>query len=114
MTKDQFLNSWAKELAIDSTMSDIDAKEFLHDFYDKVIGFIQYMSKEESWISIKDMFPDKSCKILACSEEGVIGVEEFKKGDRSIYCDSTDSGYATHWMPLPEKPLAAFGKEGEK
>ena len=39
MTKDQFLNSWAKELAIESTMSDIDAKKFIHAFYDKVIGF---------------------------------------------------------------------------
>lgn len=41
MTKDQFLNSWSKELATESTMSTIDAKKFLNTFYDKVIGFEQ-------------------------------------------------------------------------
>ena len=39
MTKDTFLNSWAKELAADSTMSLPDAKKFLFGFYDKVVGF---------------------------------------------------------------------------
>ena len=39
MKKDQFLNSWAKELAIESTISDIDAKKFLYNFYDKAIAF---------------------------------------------------------------------------
>jgi hypothetical protein len=39
MNKDTFLNSWSGELAIESSMSDIDAKKFLFDFYEKVVRF---------------------------------------------------------------------------
>ena len=46
MNKDQFLNSWARELAIESTMIDIDAKKFLYTFYDKVVKFNKLLEPE--------------------------------------------------------------------
>lgn len=55
------------------------------------------------WISVKERMPELKEEIICCSEEGYISVEKYRGGD-DIYCDSTDSGYATHWMPLPEPP----------
>jgi len=39
MTKDTFLNAWSRELAMQSTMSEQEAKFFLHSFYSAVVGF---------------------------------------------------------------------------
>ncbi len=47
MTKDQFLNSWSKELSIESNMAQIEAKKFLHAFYDKAIRFAELTTKTE-------------------------------------------------------------------
>ena len=58
-----------------------------------------------NWINVNDKMPDVKGEYLVYSEEGYISVEKYdpKKGV-DIYCDSTDSGYATHWMELPEPP----------
>ena len=47
MNRDQFLNSWSKELALLSSMNSIEAKRFLHAFYDNVVGFIQSKSEKD-------------------------------------------------------------------
>lgn len=55
------------------------------------------------WISVKERLPEKKDEYLVFSEEGYISVEKYVGGE-DIYCDSNDSGYATHWMPLPKPP----------
>jgi len=56
------------------------------------------------WINVNDRLPEHGVEVLCISEEGRISVEERMKGQEWIYCDKTDSGNATHWMPLPPPP----------
>ena len=56
------------------------------------------------WINVTDRLPKKSGKYICYSEEGYVSIEDYEMGEQEIYCDNTDSGYATHWQPLPEPP----------
>lgn len=57
------------------------------------------------WIKITDNLPEPGVSVLVVSDEGKMSVE-VRENVRSltIYCHATDSGYATHWMHLPEAP----------
>ena len=57
------------------------------------------------WISVDDRLPNEGYEVLIYSEEGRISVEKRQKGKDYIYSHQTDSGNATHWMPLPEPPV---------
>jgi len=58
------------------------------------------------WITFTDKLPEPKVPVLVVSDEGKMSVE-VREDARSlvIYCHATDSGYATHWMPLPAAPL---------
>jgi len=61
------------------------------------------------WISVKDELPKKATwsgdRVLVYTEEGSIhtGMYEGEKYDE-WHDKYNDSGYITHWMPLPEPP----------
>ena len=61
------------------------------------------------WISVKDRLPPvaewSGDRVLVYTEEGYIheGLYEGEKFDEWID-KYFDSGYVTHWMPLPEPP----------
>lgn len=53
------------------------------------------------WIKVSERLPKEKGRFLCYSEEGKISMEDFDpKFDSGIYCDSTDSGYATHWAVI--------------
>lgn len=60
------------------------------------------------WIKINEddpsTLPPARIEVLVYSEEGYISVEERREGQGTIYAEATDSGYATHWMTLPDSP----------
>jgi hypothetical protein len=56
------------------------------------------------WISVKERLPIKGDEVLCYSEEGCVSVEKIRYNNDIPYCEQTDSGYATHWMPLPKPP----------
>jgi len=63
----------------------------------------------DKWISVKDRLPEKADwrgdLVLVYTEEGYIhtGLYEGELADEWPY-KFNDSGYITHWMPLPEPP----------
>lgn len=76
-----------------------EAARIMAESYEKRIAEL-----EQRWISIKDSRPVVNEPVLCYSGEGVMSIEKRRQGQNSIYCDQTDSGYATHWMPLPKPP----------
>ena len=61
-----------------------------------------------NWIKInKDSstLPNFNTPVLCVSEEGSMSIEKRVNNQNFIYCEQTDSGCATHWMPLPDNPI---------
>jgi len=100
MTKDQFLNSWARELAMNNSLISIDAKKFLHAFYNEVIGYLQAKSKEEA---------EKIEKIISVTEDE----HPYKEAGNPDSYSSYNEGWTDACDILGERILTIFGKEDE-
>lgn len=60
------------------------------------------------WVKIDEdneaTLPVEGIEVLIYSEEGYMSVEKRSANVNHIYADTTDGGYATHWMHLPPPP----------
>lgn len=62
------------------------------------------MESTIKWIIIEgiETLPPYNERVLIMLEEGILSVEQRRRGESFIYSDSTDSGSAIAWAELPD------------
>ncbi len=101
-TKEEILDKHLSEKGICCNRED----GYIDDYgvYSVIETAMEEYANQDKWISVEDSLPDEGLDVLCISEEGCMSIEKRRYGKKEIYCDQTDSGYATHWQPLPNPP----------
>ena len=64
-----------------------------------------HFAKASGWISVDERLPESEKIVIVCDEYGNVGVAYFYKQERKFrWVDNEEIAFATHWMPLPERP----------
>ena len=60
--------------------------------------------KQSGWISVDERLPESQKFVIVCDEYGNVDEAYFYHDRKFRWVDNEEIAFATHWMPLPERP----------
>ena len=64
-----------------------------------------HYAEASGWISVDERLPESRNIVIVCDEYGNVGEAYFYQHNRRFrWVYNEELAFATHWMPLPERP----------